>query len=293
MSADRDDRLDHDDLSDAERAAIEDENDTGTAAAAQTVAEAPPAAQTPPAPEQDTSANELREAAHALTAAAQAMQAQARPAEPAQQQAEAPAPRNFEAELAALNVQYDDGELDVKDLIAKRDQIRDAQIEQRLMHQRVEQQQAQAQAAFASAYTEFFGGAESIINARLGTDAIKPGFDALTVQLIQQGHAYKDALVEARKQVFEQIGIPLPTSTNAQQAIADATAARAPKDRPGPTLADMPAAASLATGATAELDNLPIEQLEARIAAMNPQALEEYLASSEGGLRDNPRGGRD
>lgn len=296
MNDPRDDRLDHDDLSDAERAAIESETDTG--AEAQPPAAAAPAPAAEPAREEpeDSATTELREAAHALTAAAEAMrQSQAQAAsEPPPAAEPPPAPRDFNAELAALEAKYDDGELDMKEFLRERDVLREAQIEAR-MEAKLQAQQSAAQAqqleqSWASAYGAFFSGPDAEVNARLATDALKPGFDAIAVQLIAQGKSFDEALTEARKQVFTQIGIPLPSAASAEDAIAKATSARQPAARPGPGLGDMPAAASLATGAAQELDNLGIEELENRIARMSPAELDAYLASSEGGLRDNPRG---
>lgn len=300
MNDPRDDRLEHDDLSDAERAAIEGTNDIGTEAATAAAAVAPAAAAPAPAQGDDGAASELREAANALTASAQAMQQIH--AAMSQQQAQAaaepatppPAARDFNAELAALEARYDDGELDMKEFMRERDAVREAQLEAR-MEAKLQAQQSAAQAqaleqSWASAYTGFFSGADAQVNARLATDALKPGFDALAVRLIAEGKTFDQALTEARRQVFEQIGIPLPTATSGEDAVAKATAARQPAARPGPGLGDMPAAASLATGAAQELDNLPIEELEARIARMSPAEQEAYLASADGGLRDNPRG---
>jgi hypothetical protein len=251
--------------------------------------------------DRDDSVSELREAAHALTEAAQALRTQAQPAaaEPAQPAQPEAKPRDFAAELEALKERYEGGGLELAEYMEQRDDIREAKIVQRFEQDRAareqeqaQQSQAQAQAAFAGAYTEFFSGAEAAINERLASPALKPGFDAITIDLVRQGRTYTDALAQAREQVFQQIGVALPSAANKAEAIAKATAARAPEGRPSPTLADMPAAAALSTGKTAELDNLPVEELEHRIARMNDKELEEYLADAEGGLRDHPRAGR-
>lgn len=290
MNDPRDDRLDHDDLSDAERAAIEEGTDTGAEPA-----QAPPAPAATPAPapaEEDTATSELREAAHALTAAAQAMQqAQAAQQQPAAAQEPAPAPRDFEAELAALEAKYDDGEIEMKEFLRSRDAVREAQMEAKLDARRAAEHAQQLEQSWAQAYMGFFQGPEAEVNARLASGVLKTGFDAIAVELVAQGKSFNEALTEARRQVFEQVGIPLPGSKSADDAIAKATQQRQPANRPGPGLGDMPAAASLATGAAQELDNLKIEDLEMRIARMNPTELDAYLASAEGGLRDNPRGG--
>jgi hypothetical protein len=209
----------------------------------------------------------------------------------AAQQEPAPAPRDFNAELSALEARYDDGEIELKEFLRERDAVREAQLDARIAAQQAAAHAQQTERSWAEAYIGFFQGADAEANARLASPALKPGFDAIAVQLVQQGKSFDEALTEARRQVFEQVGIPLPGSRSADEAIAKAAQQRQPATRPGPGLGDMPAAASLATGAAQELDNLPIEDLEMRIARMSPTELDAYLASSEGGLRDNPRGG--
>ncbi len=293
MNDPRDERLDYDDLSDAERAAIEGNTDTGAAPAP---APAPTPEPTPtPTPADDSATHELREAASALTAAAQALQqSQAQTAaqqQPAAQETAA-APRDFNAELVELETRYDDGQLDMKEFLRARDEVNRAQVAAEMAQQLSAQQQQQAHQDWASAYVGFFSGAEAEANARLATDALKPGFDALAVRLVAEGKGYHEALTEARRVVFEQVGIPLPGAVSRDDAVAKALKDRQPGTRPGPSLGDLPTAAGMATGAAEQLDSLPIEEMEARIARMSPTELEEFLASAEGGLRDYPRAGR-
>ena len=60
-----------------------------------------------------------------------------------------------------------------------------------------------------------------------------------------------------------------------------------------PTTLDRAPQAGTATpsGVDAQLDNLPISDLEDTLARMPADKLDQYLASAPGGLRDNPRAG--
>jgi hypothetical protein len=290
---DRDDRLDHEGLSDAERAAIEEQDDQGNDTKPPAAdAGAPPAAS--PAAEaddedQDDERTELREAARDLREAAAAMRAKEQaveqpPAEPA------PAPRDYDAEMAALEEKYENGEIENREFQRAFGEIVRARTLDEARQERQAEVAKQQQEAFARAYGEFFTGAEAEVNQRLQTKALKGGFDDIVVQLVAQGTSHMDALREARRQVFEQVGLSLPGAADEKAAKEDAVAKRASRDRPAPGLGDVPAAGALSTNVDSELDSLDVVELEKRLARMSPDKVEAYLASADGGLRDNPRG---
>ena len=285
---DRDDRLDYEDMTAEERAVIEGSNDEGEAprATAPPTEDADPA---PAAPSGNDEAADIREAAQAMREAAEAIKA----ASPKQEQAPPaddpapPAARDYNAELNTLRQRYEDGELEQAEYLDLRDEVRDARLRDQIRQEQVQSEQERAQERWAQAYTTF---ASDEANQRLMTGVLKPGFDQLALQNIQSGMDYEAALAAARDTIFDQLGLAKPGAKERADKVADAVAQRAPKERPGPTLRDAPAAdRDRGTNPNDDWDSLPIEELEKRLATASPERIEAYLADAPGGLRDNPK----
>lgn len=249
----------------AEQARIAAEADRAAAAEARAAAEA--------------AAAEARAAADAAQAAAQAQQGQQ-----AQQQA-----RDFDAELAELERQYDEGDINQAQFREReRELVREqARLEVAREAESRQQQDAEATAAqqWEAAQRQFFTDPG---NAALVEGPIKlAAFEAAVkeaVNHVQAGATYADVLTKARELVT---GVPAVDA----EAAARSAAAQRRISEPGaqPTLRDVPNAAATGDVPGASLDHLDIDALEDRLARMSDADREAYLAGAPGGLRDNAR----
>lgn len=268
----RDEHFDGD-LTDAEREELEDQQ------------AGKPAAQ-PAAVDGDAGAEAAARAAETLAEANRVLEQARQLSQQAELRANPPPPpRDFDKELGGLKDAYDNGELDIDEYVAQRDSVRDAQRDaQRAAESEAEaaaQAQQQAQQQWQVEYTEFM---QSEAHAKLHGQAVKKMFDELAVAGVRDGKSYQNALIDARDQVYRELGFTLPN-------VDTAVAARATKDRPGPTLGDLPAAGGTLDSSFVErLASLDIEDLEERIAGMSTTQREQFLSAQPGGLRDNPRG---
>jgi len=266
------------------------------AASAQPAADPAPEPAAAAAPIDDASAR-LVEAASRMAAAADAIAARAaEPAAPAAPATPEPQPRDFNAELAALDQRFDDGDIDEAERRSEERRIlrEQAQADARAeveranaeARQRAEAQAAQdAEAAWDSAQTAFFADAG---NAALVADPIKAAAFKAAVDVVfaekQGAITYPDLLVEARTRVT---GVAPVAKDN---AVRNATHERLAAQDPGArSLRDIPAAGSNDSAPGASLDHLPIDQLEDTLARMSDADRAAYLANAPGGLADNPR----
>lgn len=278
---------------DAAAAAAAAKTDDGAAAAA-VVEEPAPVVKDDPAA---ASAKAMAEAAGAITKAAEAMAAaNTRQPEKVEQ---APA-RDFDAERVALKVQFDKGEIDEDEYENRRERLleekADFKAAERFNAMSAERDQAAAQAEWTRTVRAF---QSDPANAKLFDDTTRNGsFNALVhaVAAENPNGSYLDWLNTARERTLSAFGIvtKAPSADEAAkqaEAIKKAEAERAAAaGKATPTLDTAPAAgAQIATGPEAQLDALPISDLEDALARMPADKAEQYLASAPGGLRDNPR----
>lgn len=306
-TADRDNRLDHSDLTDAERGELETGDasaaaDTGADDAAGAAASgdgadagaAAAAAATSDDDDRQTVRSALETATRAADLAARALEATTKPA-PAADTVETVTPRDYDAELKALKAQYDAGDIDRDAYDEQRDAVRDARadflVEQRVS-QRLQQHDTQSrQATWEQTYGHFLSHAD---NQRLTGPALNAAFNAAIQASFQANpnQSFDELLAGARKQVFDEVGIvqatpvPKPTAEQVRKAVDQ----RRPQDTERPAdIGSLPrAGADTAAAGEEQLDALPIEDLEDWLAR-NPGKADAYLAGAPGGLRDHPR----
>lgn len=260
------------DLTDAERAELQP--------AEKPEATAPPAADNSAADEANAKAAETLAEANRVLEQARVLREQAAAA------ANPPPPaRDFAGELAALKDEYENGELDVDEYVAKRDVVRDALRAHEASAAEAAAREASTLQAQQQAWeTEYRDFMQQEAHLQLHKPTLKALFDSAAVAGVQSGLGYKEALTAARDQIYADLGITLP---NVELAVAQ----RAPKDRPRPTLGDLPAASSALDQSFVErLSGMDIEDLEERLAGMSQAQRDQFLAAQPGGLRDNPRG---
>jgi hypothetical protein len=250
----------------------------------------------------DAEAAAAAKAAEEAAAAEAAAKAAAEAAKPIVQAYVPPAteepqpPKDFDAEFAALQKKYDDGDLDAVELqkasreLSKEEAAftakhivweenmtaRNAALETHKAE--VETDWNTAAIAFQTQHAEF-----------MSNEAQKTALqDAVAVidQLTGGKLAASELLARAAAQVFPQFNYApgaAPAKTEAELK-AEALKARQPAEAPK-TLADAPSAAAIQIRGNetfAELDALPIDKLEEALAKMPNAQREAYLASSPG-----------
>lgn len=223
---------------------------------------------------------------------------------------EAPAPRDYDAEIAAAEAKfskaeadYDSGELDKADFdkakaefrAAERAIVRDqAKAEAEAAAQRIAEQQAaerskqteaQAEADWKAAQGRFFADPG---NAALVGDEIRQAAFTAAVGVVYRenpGISYDDVLVKARERVT---GVP---SVDPNRATKEATFERQKQANANAptTLREVPNSGNTDASPGAALDSLPISELEDRLMQMKPDERARFRAGSPGGLHDNPR----
>lgn len=267
---------------------------------AQAAADAPVVADEPaPEPQPDPVAEALAANAAEMRALREQIAAQEAArvaAEEAAAAANAPAPRDYDAELAALTKKYeDDDDFTLEELrAAERAIVRDqakaeaaaelAALTEQQQSELAAAQEAAENARWESAKTTFFNDPG---NAALIADPIKAaGFNAALSMAAQEGIAdYTEMLTKAREKVT---GVPaVDTAAKLREAAfnrdKDANAV-APT-----TLRDVPNTSNPGDNPGASLDNLDISTLEDKLAQMSDADRDRYLAGAPGGLQDNPR----
>lgn len=249
----------------------------------------------------DSAADKLAAAADRMSQAADAMAARsAQPTEPAAPAEEAPAPRDFDAELKALKQKYEDGDIeDQEEYEAQRDAIRDERTAARVLADVQKQQEAAAaqaakeaadaaDAAWAEDTKAFFADPG---NAALIDDEVKQAaFNAAVAVEYRNAKGQIDnqtLLAKARERIT---GVA-PTAQENADKIRKETFEREKNAREAPatTLRDAPAAGGEGEQAGTALDNLPTSELEDALMGMTPEARDRFLENAPGGLRDNPR----
>jgi hypothetical protein len=293
-----DDRLDHEDLTEAERAELEAGDHEAQQAAADAEAARTAAQQQAGTDDDDDDQDDDRAvliatakaATDAANAATEALRRQQQPPQPDPEQQ--PAARDFAAEEAALRQKYEDGEID-------RDEFYDARltlererseslVETRVAERLQQRDQQTVQQQWEGAYAAFL---QDQANARLTGRALNAAFNTAIQEIFQQDPSIThDALLaKARDQVYNEIGVPVPSAQETREKIDKAVKGRRADEPPPMDTGRIPQAGSITPNAQdAQLDDLPADQLEDWLAR-NPSKAEEYLAGAPGGLRDHPR----
>jgi len=290
------------DLTDAEKLAIEQDKTAEPAAPVEPATPAEPVEpQQPqqPAPSAtDDAALRLAEAAQRLAGAADAITARAaEPAQPAQPAQEATPPRDYDAELRALEQKFDDGEIDLQAYRAEERKILREQVQadvaetvrkenERAALEAQQRSEEEANRAWEAAQTRFFADPG---NAELVKDPIKAAGFKAAVDIVfkdAQGQiTYDDLLVKARERLTGVAAVdPQKAIREAQHQRDQAAGGSAPQ-----TLRDVPNAGNADDSPGASLDNLDISTLEDKLFTMSDEDRRRYLAGAPGGLHDNPR----
>jgi hypothetical protein len=215
---------------------------------------------------------------------------------PIQQRAAVPdkpaAPKDFDAEIARLEQQYQDNEIDAVELNRK---TRELTLEQTRYERQIDDWQRQQDEAKAKADDDWNSTAkawegehkafmENPLRAERMQNAlnllIKSGEQMSNRQLLDRAYRY----------AAEDAGWKEPTKQadpkekeKEREAVGKALKDRK-QDKPGKTLGDVPAAAlDTATNTEFEaLDDLPIDELEDVVGNMKPGTLDKFLRSAEG-----------
>ena len=277
----------------AEDTASRDAAATQQAADDAAVAEAAKVAE--PEPQADPVATAIAENTAATRALAEQIAAGREQPAAAAVEEQAPQPRDYDAELRALEDKYDNGDIDQAEfrrqerellpahtrdepLAAVPQQQEDYDEAARKMHE------AAQEAAWNEANTRFFADPG---NAALIADNVKKaGFQAAVNDAFAESKgklSFDEVLVKARERIT---GVP---SVDPQAAIKNANFNRQDKTEPAATLRDVPSAANNADSPAATLDSMSVADLEDALMRMSPEAAAKYYASAPGGLNDNAR----
>lgn len=291
-------------LADPDLTSSEQEVIAADKAEAQAAEEAKRAAEVPPpTPEPEPAPDPIAEAlaanaaeTRALRERLEAQEAQRIADAEAAAAANAPPPRDFEAERTALAKRFDeDDDFTLDDRLAAEREIASAEAKQAAAKEFAEAQAAQrAQAEAAQAAAEdakweaakarFFAdpGNAALVDGRIKT----AGFLAALEEAAAEGVTdYDQVLVKAREKVT---GVPAVDTDKAVREAAFNRTKEANAVAPN-TLRDVPNTSNPGDSPGASLDNLDISDLEDKLAAMTDADRERYLASAPGGLQDNPR----
>lgn len=289
------------DLSVEEQAAIDEQAREATEAAQAAANPEPPADPEPaPAAPEPATPDPVLAALAENTAATRALAeataaARAEPAAPAAPAEPAPVPRDFDAEFAALQQKFDDGDMDAGEHATALRKLTLDEAEARTAAQIAKAQadaaeaarlasektaadaKAAADAAFNAAQTAFFADPG---NAALIDNNIKrAGFQAAVQEAFAEDPAAGPEawLVKAREKIT---GIAAVDTT---AAINKAKFERQQQvGQPAVTLREVPNAGNPGSEPGAALDNLPIDQLEDALAAMPEADRNKYLAGAPG-----------
>ena len=223
-----------------------------------------------------------------------------RPVEQAPVTQAAPAPRDWDAERAALKAKFDAGELDEDAYDAARERLledrADARIDEQVNARLAQAEKAASQASWDRTVSAFRADPQ---NGKVFEDAARQNTFAALVQVAASENptgSYVDWLNAARDRTLAAFNIvsaeaPIADPTKAAAEIAKATQQRSDAaGKPSRTVDAAPAAgAAVQTGPDASLDALGISDLEDALARLPADKVDQYLAGAPGGLRDNPR----
>lgn len=278
-------------------------NAADTAAAASAEPEAPAAEQPDPNSELRAEAAAARAAAERAAAAAEELRAAERAREDAQRLAEQEAANkepDWGQQMADLKAKLDAGDLDDDQYEAERERIYEAKTDWRAAKaardatEEALSQRAQADQdkAWSDATAAFQAKPE---NAALLANPIQlAAFNQAVSLEAQKGYtSFTELLDRARTTVVTAFGGKIDVPADPAKAIEAAKAARDAKaggEAPHLHRAPNAGAATDRDNKYEHLDSLSIDDLENAVARMDPDALNDYLASAPGGLKDNPRG---
>jgi hypothetical protein len=295
------------DMTSSEQALIDAHNTPETAP--EPAAVAAPAAPEPEAQPEDPAAAlradtaAARAAAERAAAAAEELRAAERAREEAQRRAAEEAANkepDWQQQLSQLKQRLEAGDIEDDQYEAERERIyeaktdwRSAQAARRATEEALAQRaQADQEQAWQDATNAFQAKAE---NAALLADPIRlAAFNQAVSLEAQKGFSnYTELLDRARATVVKTFGGQIEVPADPAAAIAAAKAERAAQaggEVPHLHRAPTAGAAGDRDNKFAHLDDLGIDDLENAVARMDPDTLNEYLATAPGGLRDNPRG---
>lgn len=210
--------------------------------------------------------------------------------------ANAPPPRDYDAELTAIAKKFeDDDDFTVEDrLAAERAIVRaqakaeaEAELATKLAEQSEQAAAAQASAEdakWAAAQAKFFAdpGNAALVDGRIKT----AGFVAAIEEAAAEGITdYDQILIKAREKIT---GTPAVDTDKALREAAFNRTKEANAVAPS-TLRDVPNTSNPGDNPGAALDNLDISNLEDALAKMSDADRDRFLAGAPGGLQDNPR----
>jgi hypothetical protein len=286
------------DVTDAERAQINAEASADAQPAAAAAEADPTPAPAAPAPVND----DVRALAQAATEAARVAGAAvaelaASRAQPVAQAAAAPAEPDWAAKKAELKAKYDAGEIDDDQYEAAREQLieqkADYEVERKvdtLVSKRLAKAAEQdAETRWNNALATFQANAE---NAKFVSDPVRAAAFNATLQVIGRempNATYEQMLDAALNRTLEAFG--QKRAPDGKEKIEAAIAQRAGAKPPAPpNIGALPSAGVPGGGDNfAQLDSLPIDDLENTLARMPADKVDAFLASAKGGLLDNPR----
>lgn len=230
--------------------------------------------------------------------------------QPAAAQAPAPAPpakpeppRDFNAELDALDEQYGNGDLTaveharkVRELTLEeadyKADLRDWENQER---QRQQSEAARAQDDWTNTCLAFERDHADFLGNPLRHQAMQQAIDLVTRQANEKGEQITNEDVLNRAygiaKDYTNYVEPVPDPATERQKVGEALANRRPDPAPR-TLGDAPTSASetiRGNESFENLDKLPITELETAFANMSPAQQEQYLATAEG-AKANGRG---
>ncbi len=211
---------------------------------------------------------------------------------------------DWDAEKKALKEKYDKNELDDDAYEEQREALLERKTEwkaerraTKLVDERVaKQRDADNDREWGRSLQKFNGDPD---NAKLLEDPTRLATFGTVLQVVAKENpngSYEDWLATAKERLIKAFGLSPNKETDAERtarikketAERDAKAGKKPKD-----INKAPAAENVRDGENkfADLDAMDISDLENTLARMKPDALDEYLTTAPGGLRDNPRGG--
>ena len=207
-------------------------------------------------------------------------------------------PKDFKAELDALQKQYDDGDIDSADFQGKQRELfrEEARYEARvaLYDERVQTATQDAQTAWNQAAVAWEQAHADYMANPLRADAMQKALALVDQQ--QPGLAPAKLFEAAQKIAFEAYNwatqAPAAAEGGVDAAAAIAAAIKAREGKPVPqTLASAPAAAQIETrgnASYAELDSRDISDLEDALARMTPAQQEAFLRDAPGANSNDP-----
>lgn len=199
--------------------------------------------------------------------------------------------RDFAAELAGIAKRYEDGEIELSEMLDERDKVisaREALKNDEIVAAQVKEREEQDREKQWKTAVDTFAAAE--VNARFITNPVLKADLEVAMSGIAQtpeaiGKSFGWLLEKARDAVAEARNIDLtPPKQEDPKPKTDPPKRRADLSKVPKNVADAPASDSDMEGGSRfdKLDNLSVDQREAAIARLSPDELDKYLESAPG-----------